>query len=64
MVMECLQDQLASTGGPYNDDPVNEDQMEFLSEYLLTREARLLDPAFAESIQVTTHIRSNICTFA
>lgn len=37
MVVECLQDQLVSTGDPYNDDPVIEDQMECLSEYLLTK---------------------------
>lgn len=43
MVMECLQDQLASTGDPYNDDPIIEDQMEYLSEYLLTKAQKYIE---------------------
>lgn len=43
MVMECLQDQLVSTGDPYNDDPIVEDQMEYLSEYLLTKAQKYIE---------------------
>ena len=32
MVQRCMQERLAASGDPYNDDPITEDQMEALQE--------------------------------